>query len=485
MRQRSIQVKLLLCFGLILMGSAVLIAVSVSTIRGLRSSIDTQLGPAMNNLDRADQIATKMADMRASLRGLITFTLMKRAEPAEASRKAFTAAVRTIESLSTQLDQSVSNDADRVSIGKIRDGVHQWNELFSQAVALCDEGKAVEADAFGNDKVRPVIVTMQAAADAYAASQREQAAAAVAQAASDANRGVMIMALLGLCALAIGVVAVIVVNRVASSLRRIAEVVSTGSEQVEQASKEIESSSHSLAESSTEQAATIEETSASFHEINSLSRRNAENSRTASGVANDSSTKHTSAEQLLEDMVSSMQMIKESSRKVATVLKVVDDIAFQTNILALNAAVEAARAGEAGLGFAVVADEVRNLAQKCAQAAKETTALIEESVAMSETGGGKADQVAKAIQDLMVDASQIKTLITQVQTASEEQAAGTDQIASAIHSIQEVTQRIAAQAEESAASSKHLRGQSERLNEAVEELATMANGTNDREAARA
>ncbi|MGA3042537.1 MAG: methyl-accepting chemotaxis protein [Bryobacteraceae bacterium] len=156
--------------------------------------------------------------------------------------------------------------------------------------------------------------------------------------------------------------------------------------------------------------------------------------------------------------------------------KVIDEIAFQTNILALNAAVEAARAGEAGMGFAVVADEVRNLAQRCAQAAKDTAALIEESMAKSHDGMGKLDHVAEAIRSITESAAKVKTLVDEVNLGSQEQARGIEQIAKAIVQMEQVTQKNAANAEESASASEELSGQAETMKSVVGQLRALVGG---------
>ena len=169
-------------------------------------------------------------------------------------------------------------------------------------------------------------------------------------------------------------------------------------------------------------------------------------------------------------MVLSMQQITSSSAKIDRIIKVIDEIAFQTNILALNAAVEAARAGEAGMGFAVVADEVRNLAQRSAQAAKDTAALIEESIQKSSEGSIKLEEVTGSIRAITESTSKAKILIDDVNQGSQEQAKGIEQISRAIMQMEQVTQRNAASAEEGASASQQLNAQAMSLTVAVEQL---------------
>ena len=152
--------------------------------------------------------------------------------------------------------------------------------------------------------------------------------------------------------------------------------------------------SQSLAVGRSQQAASLEETSASTEEIASITRKNADHALQVAGLMQQSADGAVGVNQSLDRMVEQMKEIGNSSNKIARIIKVIDEIAFQTNILALNAAVEAARAGEAGLGFAVVADEVRNLAQRCAQAARDTAGLIEDSIATSRDGNARLDQMA-------------------------------------------------------------------------------------------
>ena len=168
-----------------------------------------------------------------------------------------------------------------------------------------------------------------------------------------------------------------------------------------------------------------------------------------------------------------MVAIKESSDKVSKIIKTIDEIAFQTNILALNAAVEAARAGEAGMGFAVVADEVRSLAQRSAQAARDTATLIEESIHAANQGHQRVTQVSGAIEAITTSAGRVKQLVDAVSVASREQAQGIDQVTQAITQMEKVTQNTAATAEESAAASEELSAQAESSMGVVARLAVL------------
>jgi len=179
------------------------------------------------------------------------------------------------------------------------------------------------------------------------------------------------------------------------------------------------------------------------------------------------------AQHNLEEMLRAMNEISASSEGISKIIRVIDEIAFQTNILALNAAVEAARAGEAGMGFAVVADEVRNLAQRSAQAAKDTTGLIEESISKAKEGKSKVDQVASAIQLVTKSTLGAHTLVEEMKAGSEEQAKGIENMTEAVARIRQVTHQTSTGASESAAAGEELKAQSEELQAAVDQLETL------------
>jgi len=207
-----------------------------------------------------------------------------------------------------------------------------------------------------------------------------------------------------------------------------------------------------------------------------MARKNADNSRVTVNLLARSTEKIVLTNERLTGMMVSINEITVSSSKISKIIKVIDEIAFQTNILALNAAVEAARAGEAGMGFAVVADEVRNLAQRSAVAAKDTAVLIEESISRALDGKQRVEHVASAIQAVTEDSAQVKILVDEVSLGSEEQSRSLDQVGRAIAQMEQVTQTTAANAEESAAAAEELNAQSEAMKEIVERLHMMVDG---------
>lgn len=276
------------------------------------------------------------------------------------------------------------------------------------------------------------------------------------------------------------------------------QALSAGSEQTASAASQISKSSQTLAEAASEQAASLEETSASLEELTSMVKRSADSSQAALRVTSDTRTAAETGVQsnrqldaaldsirrAAGEMREAVERIKSSSKDVARIIKTIDEIAFQTNILALNAAVEAARAGEAGQGFAVVADEVRNLAQRSAEAARQTASLIENSVQESNHGvevservtssvdtlASAAEQVAKSLEQIVSRVAEVDTQVSEIAGACREQSSGISQINIAVTQMDKVTQSNAASAEESAAASEELKAQSESLLESVQTL---------------
>jgi methyl-accepting chemotaxis protein/methyl-accepting chemotaxis protein-1 (serine sensor receptor) len=260
------------------------------------------------------------------------------------------------------------------------------------------------------------------------------------------------------------------IRQITRALAGAASELRTAAQEVTTTSGQVASSSQLLSQGATSQAASLEETSASMEEMASMTRRNAENSQAAAGQVAETERLVAGANQALSELVASMSTIRDSSSQVTKIIKTIDEIAFQTNILALNAAVEAARAGEAGMGFAVVADEVRNLAQRSAQAAKDTATLIEASAANASSGGDRVDAVVRAMSAITESSARVRGLVEEVSVASRQQAQGIDQVTQAIAQMEKVTQNTAATAEEGAASSAELNAQAEQTTAAVARL---------------
>ena len=315
-------------------------------------------------------------------------------------------------------------------------------------------------------------------AKATAAAQLESANAATQSAASSLQSASNILIFGLIVALLLGVAAAWVITRsIVSVLSGTAESLSEGSDQVASASGQISSASQSLAEGASEQAAALEETSSSLEEIASMTKRNAENALSAKDLSSETRQAAETGSANMQEMNHAMADIQSASGNIAKIIKTIDEIAFQTNILALNAAVEAARAGEAGAGFAVVADEVRNLAQRSANAAKETAEKIEDSIAKSANGVAISGKVTESLTQIVTKARQVDELVAEIATASREQSQGIDQVNTAVTQMDKVTQTNAAAAEESASASEELTAQAATLRELVSDLQKLVTGS--------
>ena len=274
------------------------------------------------------------------------------------------------------------------------------------------------------------------------------------------------------------VVFILFARGIIKSLSKVIEDLTSGSEQVATAANQVSASSQQLAEGSSEQASSLEETSSSLDEIGSMSRQNAGNSETAKNEMASATKIVEKVNKQLAEMVKAIDEISQTSEETGKIIKTIDEIAFQTNLLALNAAVEAARAGEAGAGFAVVADEVRNLAMRSAEAAKNTSNLIENTISAVNRGSEITRATEEAFQENVAIAMKIGGLVEEIAAASKEQSQGIDQINKAVAEMDKVTQTTAANAEESASASEELSSQSAELKKIVGVLVGIVDGNN-------
>ncbi|MDZ7753913.1 MAG: methyl-accepting chemotaxis protein [Gammaproteobacteria bacterium] len=283
-----------------------------------------------------------------------------------------------------------------------------------------------------------------------------------------------VVALIGIAAVVL--VAWLITKSFTRPITHIITGLSSGAGQVAQAAHQVADASQQLAEGASEQAASLEETSSALEEMAAQTRQNADHADQADRSIKDTVNAVNSGVTSMEHMNAVIKEIASSAKQTSNIIKTIDDIAFQTNLLALNAAVEAARAGESGKGFAVVAEEVRNLAQRSAEAARNTGQLIEQSQKIAGDGVTMAGEVAKQLETIRDSSIAVSTLVGEIAAASKEQAGGIDQVNTATTEMDKVVQQNAADSEESASAAEELSAQAAEMSRAVHALEILIDG---------
>jgi methyl-accepting chemotaxis protein len=461
----------------------VLAYVSLSSMGALNKAVDLLAIQDARKFGLIGDLQTTIAKLHVEHRGIAVGSALKNTSDADSANQQFGAHVRHVRELAAELRPLLVTAEGKRLLQSIESTVNTWESLGSR---MHQVGLSGDMDGMAKllTDTRPIAASLTRDADGMAELMRTVLEQTAREAKTTfAFSRIITIVVIGIFAI-IGVFAMLFLRRVTGQLRQITGELLESAGQVSGAAGQVSSSSQSLAQGSSQQAASLEETSASTEEINSLTQRNAENSKSAAQLAAAVDTRVADSNAALEQMVQSMHEINASSDKISKIIKVIEEIAFQTNILALNAAVEAARAGEAGMGFAVVADEVRNLAQRCSQAAKDTAGLIEESIATSNDGRSKVDQVTEAVRAITESVTQVKTLIDEVNLGSQEQARGIEQVAKTISQMEQVTQRTAAAAEQGAAAGEQLSAQSATLLGSVARLGDLVGGADTHAAPR-
>ena len=452
-------------------------AASVAVTLGLSAYIWTRL----ENIDTAIQTLTvdsipgqfASGQMMDHLREQAFLSLETAASTTPEHRDAVAAKVKAAD---THLAQVFKDYAATIKVEANRANFDELNRLYATWFAARDKvlnapltgQKAVDAfNAEALPAFEAAVAQIDKVIDWNASSAAVQAESATASAQS-AHVGLYFG---GTAAFAVAsILGFFIVRGTRKSLVHLSETLSNGSSQVASASAQVSSSSQSLAQGASEQAASLEESSSALEEMSSMIKKNADTSAQASIYSEEAKCSSDRGTEAMAKMSEAIVEIERGSQETAKIIKVIDEIAFQTNLLALNAAVEAARAGEAGKGFAVVAEEVRNLAMRSAEAAKNTSLLIAESVGKAKNGVSIAQSVATNLQQINESTTKVTGLIAEIAAASREQATGIDQITQAVSQMDKVTQSNAASAEETAAASEELSAQAEQLRGCVGEL---------------
>jgi methyl-accepting chemotaxis protein len=469
----TLRTKFLGGFGALLLMVTALSFTSMRAMSSLNGALDRVVHRVSKRADTTSQLVENMVDISGKQQALLLHSILNDAAGVDQNKRAVNQAEHRIDSLFNQLNTLIDSPGDRQLVQDLQAKAVAVRPMSEEVAQMIQKQQMADALKLVSERLLPAYDDLQRNARDFLANQREkmnsETLGVLASASSTRILAFVFVFLTAGCSLVI----TMVVRQMNKALGGMGSQVSDGAQQVARAAVQMGSISQSLAQGASAQAVSLEQTSASAEQVSSMVQRNAKSSREAAEHTDDANRLLTEANQKLEQMLVSMRDISSSSERISRIIRVIDEIAFQTNILSLNAAVEAARAGEAGMGFAVVADEVRNLAQRCSQAAKDTSGLIEESIQHSKTGKVRLDEVAAAMNQVTRSAVQVQRLSNEVHAGSEEQARGIDQISKAILQIQQVTQQTAASAEEGASAGSQMSAEAEHLQSAVHRMRAM------------
>lgn len=468
--RRTIGQKLFAGMGVLLLLTVLQGAVAVWGSARVEADIN-KVTQRSGELQRTLAIYTSLFKIESSVKSMLWAGLDNDRALYAASKQASLEEFDLASKQADALSNALNGTSDQALAQTLRQKLDEWKVLHAQIVELGDSGRVADALALVTTKANPLFKAAEDSARSIANLMFKATDDATLSLSRSRSR--TLTAIVLIVALTVGGLVVWLVRSINTSLRGMSRELGEGGQLVVEASSQMAVSAQSMSQGAAEQAAALEETSASMEQIAAMTRTNADNSQEAASLMGEAARVLDQSNKSLSDMVGAMTSIRESSNRVSKIIKTIDEIAFQTNILALNAAVEAARAGEAGMGFAVVADEVRNLAQRSAQAARDTTALIEGAIASSNEGGQKVAQAAESFAAITDRVTSVKRLVDSVSVASGQQAHGIEQVLQGIRQMEKVTQTTAATAEESAAASEQLNAQAGLTMALVERLEAM------------
>jgi len=473
---RGIKTKLLVGFGAML---GVLLALSIAWIlqtRGLTKGLEKAVGSTARKQQLAGEIRTAAAEMLAGENGIVLGSVLQRTVAVAQSKIEFRNGFDRIARAVSSFRQLSELDGSGTGVSSLETQLSVAGRAHEEMMSFLDKQQFDQVQKTFDENVYPRLKQIGEQSEALAKQEEERLTTATAEARSQTARAYWLVGLFMVLAGASGAVVFFFVDQTIRQLRLLASQVQQGSEQVASAAAQVCSASQSLAHCASEQAAALEETSASMEQMSAVTHKNSDNSRATAALTEESERVVGEAEHTVRELSGSMQEISASGDKITKVVNMIDNIAFQTKILSLNAAVEAARAGTAGAGFAVVADQIGHLAQECADAARSTAEMIEDTVVRVRDGGAKLIRAAQVIQEVVSQAAKVRVLVDEVKAGSEEQSRGIDQVSKAVIQMEQMTQRTAANAEETASAGQQLDSYSDSLNKIVARMNSLVGG---------
>ena len=459
--------------------SALAVTVVVLGVTGLISvqRLGTQLDEAANLTSRKlilfGTFKGNVLEFRLVLQKCMYNSAVKNVAEFEADAAKFGERVAQAQQDAEQIRPLLVTEKGKKVIEALALGVTEYGDAGRRAIALLKDGKSAEAERLMTDIVTPNGEKIVKQINDFVAIQDNYVRNASVESASSVARQKWILEFLLATGLAASTLVLVVLGGLNRKLQQMAEQLARGAEQVSSAARQVAATSQNIAQGATEQAAATEEVSSAIEEISAMTRQNVESGQESARLMASAQTTGALVRNAMEGTATAVGQIHEANGQIGRILHSIDEISFQTNILALNAAVEAARAGEAGAGFAVVADEVRNLAQRCAQAAQETSEFVERNRASADAATAHVVVVRETWQQSGAIRDRVKQLSDEVANGSQEQDRGVQEIARAISQMNGVTQQSAAQAEEIAAASQQLSGQASVLASASGQLESM------------
>jgi methyl-accepting chemotaxis protein len=476
MKSYSIGTRLAAAMTAVLIFTMLLSGAYVIAIREMKASLDRTADVTMRKVRLGVELDTIKSDMYVAQRGFVLAAFLgdsARMQEEHAEFQNQTALFRkTLDGVAPLLETTQGKEL----VATMGQKADDWTREFAEVDRLVNGGDPYSAQKQSLAKIQPIYRDLGQAADQFVATATRVLEGDRAQQNSDYVKSIWTAAILSLLTVGCVVFVFVMTRGLNSHLRNAVGKLSNSADLVMSAAAQVSSASQQLAQGASQEAAALEETSSSSNEVGSMSRQNAASSREAAQLTGEVNQQVGEANETLGRLSEGMKAINGSSHKIAKIMTLIDEIAFQTNILALNAAVEAARAGQAGLGFAVVADEVRNLAQRCTAAAKDTSVLIEEALASAKGGTEELNEVSRVFASITGGTGSVTRLVTGIRDASDEQFRGIEEITKALSQMEQITQGTAASAEQSASASEEMRSQATTMRDVVLELRAVVDG---------